>query len=151
MDKTLRTIDAKLGNLRQELTQAEGVVQREQTRINRISAKVEALNELRAELLNGAPGKTAGGKRRVSQSVQPDSADRLRPSQAIVVLLSKTPGLTTLEVIDALEHTVASTAKNIRHNIRTTLFNLVKRGTLVRDGEKRYHLVERDDKNPDHP
>jgi len=55
--------------------------------------------------------------------------------------LQEHPGAQALEVIDALENKVCSKAKDRRHSIRTTLFNLEKKGKLVRDGKtKGYSL-----------
>ena len=63
-------------------------------------------------------------------------------TDCILDYLTEHPDSLALEVIDALEEMVSSKAKNKRHSLRTTLFNLDKRGKLRRDPKtKRYSVI----------
>ena len=142
MDSVITTIEAKLHGLRQQLAESEDLVQTHRTRIERISAQIETLCELRAELADSTSAIAREQASHTNQSVQSNGEDRLRPSDAVIALLTERSGLGAQEIIDFLEHRVDTSAKNIRHNIRTTLFNLVRRGALVRDRQKRYRIAE---------
>ncbi len=142
MDVTQAIMQEKLGDLRQQLTEAEGAIKREQDRISWIGPKVELLEELLAEARNGQPTEAVVPDDDDPGQEPPGGVDRLRPSEAVVRLLRREPGLRIRGILDSLEHEVESTAKNIRHNIRTTVFNLTKRGTLIRNKDDTYRVAE---------
>lgn len=86
-----------------------------------------------------------GVQRRLSRATTNGKSDtpsaKGAATDCIVGYLGEHPDSLALDVIDALEKTVSSKAKNKRHSLRTTLFNLEKRGKVHRDSKtKRYSL-----------
>ena len=141
VDVSQAIMESKLRDLRQQLTEAEGAIKREQGRIAWIGPKVELLEELLAEARNGQPTEAVVPDEDDAGQEAPGGADRLRPSEAVVRLLKDNQGLQIGTIIDSLEHEVESNAKNVRHNIRTTVFNLVKKGIVIRTEDDKYYLA----------
>jgi len=141
VDVALKAIGKKLSALRLQLKDVEDAIQQEQDRGIRINAQIQGFEELRDELENERPpvSQGAGDGPPINES---DNGDRLGPTDAVLVLLKDRPGLTAGEMADALEHRVESTAKNVKHNIRTTAFNLVKKGMVTRDEDGRHYIAE---------
>ena len=57
----------------------------------------------------------------------------MKPSQAVIDLLMNHPNRSVHQILDALEDRVDTTAKNVRHNIRTTIFNMEKSGKITKN------------------
>ncbi len=61
-----------------------------------------------------------------------EAQDKLGPRKAIEAYVASNPGKTVTEIADALEHSVASKARDKRNVLRTTVALLVQSGVLKR-------------------
>lgn len=66
-----------------------------------------------------------------------------KPAKAVEALLRQTPGLSATDIIDTLEKQIDSSAKDKRHNIRTTIFNMVRNQKLVKNPDHTYDLAQK--------
>ncbi|MEE9597877.1 MAG: hypothetical protein V3V96_13970 [Acidiferrobacterales bacterium] len=153
MEAALGVIDAKVGSLRQQLAAAEGIIERERAQVNRIGAQIEALEDVRRDLEAEQDVADAGVDILVDVDVDmqihggngqvaANSDVGPKPSRAIIALLKENPGLQRLEIVDALIDRVHTTAKNPRHNLRTTIYNLEKRGEIRQDDDERFYVAD---------
>lgn len=133
----LKVIDDKISLVRRQIEKSQTIIEKEQQQVNFLMAKAETLEDLRSELTGMASPAIPG----VESSIGSNGSRFPKPTEAIVGLLKERPRLSAMEIIDALENRVNSTAKNVRHNIRTTIFNLTKKGVLDRDIEDYYELA----------
>lgn len=125
--------DRKIANLEAEIRDCEHRLQEMQIEL-RVWLEAKKLADAQRSPLRQARKQTT--KRTARESGKP------KPGQAVVALLEERPGLEMVEILDALEGNVDTTAKNERHNLRTTVFNLTKRGLVERDSEDKYSATK---------
>jgi hypothetical protein len=127
-------VDRKLADLQSHFRQVKDAIDRleqgltvKREEYNWIAAQIEVLQELQSA---SVPKPEVSG------------SPRLRPSEAVRLLLAKQPGLTTVEILNELEDAIDTAAANRRHILRTTLFNMKKALKLKMDEMGRYSLAE---------
>lgn len=140
MPITTEDLTRKIDLLQSEIAQMERELERKR-------GKLDAWTELADEATKPAFSSPAtprarrplpsSGKSRQKSGLPGDGQ---KPARAVVELLSKSPGLKMVEIISTLENRVQSVAKNKRHNLRTTLFNMVRTQKITRDKEDRYYV-----------
>jgi len=128
INKTVQGMKEEL-RLRQHKT--EIAIERDQTELTRITAQIAILEEVL-----GFSGESPPKVAKVSST----NGKKMGPSDAIRDLLRKTPRLTGPEIINKLEGVVETSAQNVRHNIRTTLYNLAKTEKIEALDDDTYQL-----------
>jgi hypothetical protein len=58
---------------------------------------------------------------------------KLGATQAILALVTSSPGLKTVDIAEKLADSVKTSATNVRRTLITTVSNLVKKGKLTRE------------------
>jgi hypothetical protein len=147
-----KVIAAKLANLEIEYQQQEQVVTLAEQEVSRAEQRatmarsklqwIAAKREATQEMLDAIP---PSGTQTQKSEEPPTGQGELHkhngdgggikpaPSKAVVALLRERPNLTKKEIVNALDGKVDSKARNVKHNIATTVYNAAKAGKIVLD------------------
>lgn len=125
----LNSLKTELQDARDALNNQTQLLAERRADVDRLAAQVAILEEIHT-----------AEEKQVGTATKAEKNGKLGPANSIVHLLRKKPGLEMVEVLDALEGKVNTAAKNQRHNLRTTLFNLEKSGKIIRSKDKKYSV-----------
>lgn len=142
----LDSIDRMIESKRRRLEQSASIIRDEQQKINIAQAQIEMLEELRQQARD-ISGQTVDGTDDSAEVQSPlvgfgfGEETKPKPTEAITALLRDHPnGLSGPEIANTLMSKVQTTAKDPRHNLLSSVYNLARKGTLIETGG-RYRLT----------
>ena len=136
LDEQISTLEAHLAKCQENIDVYQGMVSEERGAAEHLAIRINALMEFRKLAANSDP---KCPQRRRSGTPK---TKKLKASAAIRELLSRHPdGLTRGQIIDAVTPMVNSSAKNPRHNVRTTIFNMKRSERLEYDKKAEVYRI----------